>query len=684
MDPSTSTRRLFGFRRAAWAVQVALFAFLLITPFDNLIEVPHGVFRLLRGDSGPFDAWKAYSVPAPAKPASPKPPIDIRSLPRSSALEHAPFVGWYRLGVIALFIWFQWEFVRLSRGRVPRLSVRLLIPSAVFGLYFGAILGTWYLTILDFGGVLQAVDRSILMVLRQGGWKAALLGDWTERILGVPADLNRPWVYMIMAISGCGAFAYAFHVLRRRGPRLGSRALVVLLAASSAMSAFVAGPIDIAARTSEPSSFLTGTFVSLLIAIPMFLWSLWPLTEVLLEADAPWASLFPHAARVQPPVARRAEEYVARAHTMSIAILGLGLAGWQIGILHSNRTRLMTEARELIAVELLRTPDMRSTISASMTPGGAPYLGQRRETIDRRVLRNGDVRTAENFEVNGFPKEVTLFVDWTGGHIRGMAILSDFTVEPLTRRELPVIGTVTPFAVLACQPPSQCPGGYLAAVRNDAEGGRDYLTGIFRLEDTSVRRRLQEIGRELDLPPDALPEARANDGSLPAAKWEVWMERIYRRLYNWSVSVPLVEGLSLSTTSAIWAIALVSTCALTVLRNCLLLALQSTEADTDQPWLLLDAELPIDRLVASLWLAAIPFSVTLVSSALLVATSETFRVAGGGSPLVMVFATLGGILLLTAVNVWTALGTVAAIIELRRMRVAALERKSARVTAQTA
>ncbi len=190
-------------RRAAWAVQIALFVFLLSTPFDNLIEIPHGVFRLLRGDSGPFDAWKAYSEPASANPAAPRPPIDIRLLPRVSALEHVPFTGWSRWGVIALFLWFQWEFVRLSRGRLPRRSARLLVPAAVFGLFFGAILGTWYLTILDFGGRLQAADRSILMVLRQGGWKAALLGDWTERMLGIPADLNRPWVYVIMAVSGC-------------------------------------------------------------------------------------------------------------------------------------------------------------------------------------------------------------------------------------------------------------------------------------------------------------------------------------------------------------------------------------------------------------------------------------------------------------------------------------------------
>jgi hypothetical protein len=151
------------------------------------------------------------------------------------------------------------------------------------------------------------------------------------------------------------------------------------------------------------------------------------------------------------------------------------------------------------------------------------------------------------------------------------------------------------------------------------------------------------------------------------------MERIHRRLYNWSVAVPFVEGLTFSTTAAIWVITLLSAFALVVLQNSLSLAVSARETDTGQPWLLLDAEGPLERAIAFLWLLSIPLSGLLISSALILATSETFRVTGANVPTALIFATLSAILAVTAVNIRTAVTCSFAIVRLRRRRTAAVE-----------
>lgn len=639
-------------RLLSWATELSLFVFILTTPFDNLIEIPHAVFRFFRGDQTPLSDWRVSELVL-------SDPVNIERAFRESAMMHAPFVGQWRFMVIGLFLGFQQAFIRNLRtpGRPCRWR-HVGVPLLVFAVYTGGLAGGAALTLADFGGTLPAIDRTLVVAMREGGWKALLLGQWMADLTGLPPELNRPWIYHLDIFVGTGAAIWARYAWRRLDAAAFCFRLLAVLFGGSLFIAAFAIPVDVAARTAEPSQFLTGSFVTLLIAMPMIVWSLWPAVEGLANVALPQAAAFAGGQRFSIGTG----DYVSRAHTLSLTLLFLGLLGWQVGLLHSSRTRLMTETRELITVELVRAKLPADAPVPPEVSGAKPfqYSRQRRERVSVDIRNDGSLITYDRYLADGHAP-VMVGSLWKAGRIRQLAPNTALTRVPLPT--FPMLGEIAVFR-LGGPPDGRCapnPCSYVAAVHPPE--GAPFITGLFRQSDGTPRQRLKEIARDLDVPPESMPVTQGAD-----EKWEPWLERIQRRLYNWSVPIPLLEGVALPTTSAMWVVTLLGTGTLIILRNHAAIALDAEKVDREQPWLILDAVRPLEKTTGWFWVAGVGLAGPLIIFSLVVVVSESYRSASTPPALPMAVISFGFASMLFLVNLWTGVTTVATLLLLRWRR----------------
>lgn len=255
--------RLDSLERAYRYVLGAFVMLALLTPLDNLLEIPHGVFLWVSGADRPFAEWKRDYDPvavANSPTVMTAQGLDLRGLPPVTAL---PSIGFYwMLAFTAIFMGGQYWFF-------PKWGVSFAIP--VFGLFAGGLAGGALLLLLEYAAGLRLVDTKFRAAARPGGWVgsfAQLFGGWQ----------NRPWVYLVVLATALAAAWLAVRLLRR-DPVWGRLLMLLILCIGAAAESLAGFAVDLATRIRQPAAFLTGTFVSLLIGAPMVLWTVGPLIK---------------------------------------------------------------------------------------------------------------------------------------------------------------------------------------------------------------------------------------------------------------------------------------------------------------------------------------------------------------------------------------------------------------------
>ena len=233
--------------------------FTLVAPVDNLLEVPHGVYLWAAGEQHPFAQWKKDYDPGVVNAVKPD-GLNLGMLPPLTAL---PGLGFNAgLLIAAIFLGTQYSFL-------PHRGVSLAVP--VFGWFLGALAGSATLLFLEFAARLRLLDEQARLAAAAEGWMSravSLAGGWQ----------NRPWVYAVVAVTGSIAAIFARRLLRK-DPERGRLHLLLILFVGAASISLAGFAVDLATRIRQPATFLSGTFVTLLIAGSMVVWSLGPLLE---------------------------------------------------------------------------------------------------------------------------------------------------------------------------------------------------------------------------------------------------------------------------------------------------------------------------------------------------------------------------------------------------------------------
>jgi hypothetical protein len=141
------------------------------------------------------------------------------------------------------------------------------------------------------------------------------------------------------------------------------------------------------------------------------------------------------------------------------------------------------------------------------------------------------------------------------------------------------------------------------------------------------------------------------------------MNALRRSVYQKQVKVPGVEFWDLNTWSGGWVIALLSTALLVALKNALRQIPDGSDGGINEPWLVVDATSPIERLVSAFWKFSMVGSGWLATFGVILSTEGNY-LATGGSWLAIDGLYLFFVLLLT-INTWTALEILG---DLRRVR----------------
>ncbi len=254
--------RLAGVERVYRLLLGGFVVLALMAPLDNVLELPHGAFLWSVGAERPFSEWRRdYDRVAAEKTpqARNERGLVLRALPPLTAL---PGIGFYwMLAFTGIFLAGQRWFFPTARG--------VSIAAPVFGLFAGGLTGSALLLFLEFSGSLQRMDRRFRLAAENGGWigrLSALFGGWQ----------NRPWIHIVVFVAAAIAGIAALRLLRR-DPERGRFHLLSILFMGAAAESLAGFAVDLATRIRQPTAFLTGTFVTLLIAVPMTIWAPAPL-----------------------------------------------------------------------------------------------------------------------------------------------------------------------------------------------------------------------------------------------------------------------------------------------------------------------------------------------------------------------------------------------------------------------
>ncbi|MFN7918757.1 MAG: hypothetical protein U0Q16_01590 [Bryobacteraceae bacterium] len=234
--------------------------FTLVTPLDNLVELPHGLYLWAGGEAEPFAQWKRDYDPEVASRSPVGMTSDGLRLAAQPPLTALPGLGFLPAILIAVtFLGTQYFFF-------PRHGFSLAVP--VFGWFSGGLAGSAALLFLEYTARLRSLDER----MRQ----AASGADWIGTAIRWAGWQNRPWVYLVIAVFGVIA-AIAARRLLRRDPAEGRLMLLLILLAGSLGESLAGFAVDLATRIRQPATFLSGTFVTLLISGSMVMWTIGPL-----------------------------------------------------------------------------------------------------------------------------------------------------------------------------------------------------------------------------------------------------------------------------------------------------------------------------------------------------------------------------------------------------------------------
>lgn len=137
-------------------------------------------------------------------------------------------------------------------------------------------------------------------------------------------------------------------------------------------------------------------------------------------------------------------------------------------------------------------------------------------------------------------------------------------------------------------------------------------------------------------------------------------------LYQRQLKVPGIDVVSFNSEKASWIVSILCFLVLVVVRNRIDGIFQDTGAGREEPWLILDARLPIEKAVAAAWLAGIALSGWLANFGPILASIDLERT--GEIDSVSLVVAVAAVLFLTSGSGWIGLKIVSDLLCLRNIR----------------
>ncbi len=231
-------------------------------------------------------------------------------------------------------------------------------------------------------------------------------------------------------------------------------------------------------------------------------------------------------------------------------------------------------------------------------------------------------------------------------------------------RTSPIRVPRSPFGILQIGTPAdganQSQLARRTAMRVSVDGpAGNFVTRAVQFSDDDIRRREDAwpaVARELRVKIDDLTVERTADTVIEARKF----------LYQRQLKVPGIDIVTFNSENATWIISILCFLALVVVRNRINGIFQDTGAGREDPWLILDARLPVERAVATVWLAGIALSGWLVNFGPILLSIDLER--AGEISSVSLGVAIAAVLLLISFSGWIGLKIVSDLLCLRKIR----------------
>jgi hypothetical protein len=380
--------------------------------------------------------------------------------------------------------------------------------------------------------------------------------------------------------------------------------LIRALLATSWIEFSLALPIDLSARNRESCFCVIGSWVTLLVTLPLLIWSVGPalyllyLRERALSLATPGraqAILRQKSRRYRQHSRRKAEGYVSSARTLSLLLVALGFVGLQLGMFNYQRSILFSETRDLILVRVLKEQFKDNANLQS-------HLNQARQQ-------------------QGTVEEVYTFLHSGLGSI-----------------EINSVGSSPSFIAKVGAGEESWKSKPISLDRWDNEQRLDHaLTALSVVEETRIA-------------PEKL------------------IRRVQEAIYSRRVKLPSLDFGDFSTDTAAWLVSLLCVAVLVALRNVVHRIFWSADTGIGEAWLVLDARRFAEKIVAGIWIAGMGLSGWLATFGLILTVMDVFQRSSPppSAPTVgMAFAVFAA---LVAMSTWAGAATVADLLRLRQQR----------------
>jgi len=401
---------------------------------------------------------------------------------------------------------------------------------------------------------------------------------------------------------------------RGRDPeRLLSRLLKALLA-TSWIEFSLALPVDLAARNRESCFCGIASWITLLFAIPVLIWSIGPALWLLYLRERHFSLSSPGRARQillnksrryadQP--ARKVESQVAAARTTSLALIVLGFIGLQLGIFNYQRGNLFAETRTLILVRAI-TPTIGSDA-----------------TLRDNLTKN------EAFSITD-PSLGYIAFQHTGTNSEETATILGYAfTEPNPAPFSATVGT----------------------------GDQSWQSKSFSLDAADNEERLERTLSSLSI-----------EGSGAGIAANQLIQTVKDKIYSRRVKLPSLDFGDFSTEAAAWIVSLLCVGIIVTLRSTVRQIFRAADAGNAEEWLVLDARAFGEKLVAGAWIAAIGISTWLATIGLILTVMDEFQITSPRPDIVIVGLTYLAFTAMLILGTWASVDTVADLLRLREIR----------------
>jgi hypothetical protein len=149
---------------------------------------------------------------------------------------------------------------------------------------------------------------------------------------------------------------------------------------------------------------------------------------------------------------------------------------------------------------------------------------------------------------------------------------------------------------------------------------------------------------------------------------EKLMNELKDKLYGRHVKLPGVDFWDFTTEGASWIVALICISVLVALRNNIRQLHSRANDDCDEPWLILDASVFGEKIVATTWLVSVAVSGWLASFGLILSAINGFETNGPGITGLSVTLSYFVFVVALIASTWAALGIVGDLLQIRNAR----------------